>query len=61
MGYSIRQYVELFHLLFLRQLASGEDRSLIALKGGATSASSLEAFVIPKTWAWTIGRWLEKH
>jgi hypothetical protein len=34
MGYSNRQYVELFHLLFLRQLASGEDRSLIALKGG---------------------------
>ena len=31
---SDRQAVELFHLLFLRQLASGADRARIALKGG---------------------------
>jgi len=34
MAVSDRQTVELFHLLFLRQLATGADRSRFTLKGG---------------------------
>src|SRR5213075_2252507 len=35
MPFSIRQNIELFHLAFLRALvAKGEDKALIALKGG---------------------------
>src|SRR5438874_698004 len=35
MALSLRQSIELFHLVFLRALvAKGEDKALIALKGG---------------------------
>ena len=35
MALSARQSIELFHLVFLRALvAKGEDKTLIALKGG---------------------------
>jgi hypothetical protein len=41
---SVRQSTELFHLVFLRALvAKGEDKSLVALKGGCKPALLLRS------------------
>ncbi len=34
MAFSVRQAIEFFHLLFLRQAAAGADRARLAVKGG---------------------------